>query len=128
MTSPRQPIIPMLVLATALSGGCASDGGYSGSSSVSVGTSFYYGSAWYGNPAYWYGSPGYVVVAPPGGAVGPPNGPVAPGGDRPTVNPLPAQQPSAADRSRMPSAQPRMSTPSARTSMPRGSRGGGRRR
>jgi hypothetical protein len=118
-------------LAILLLVGCASDDGYSGSSSVSVGASFYYGTGWYGSPYYGY-PPGYVVVPPdyvdrPGepGRPGGPGGPdVGPRPEQPIANPPSAAQPKAS--SRMPSAQPRVSSSSMRSSIPRG--GGGRRR
>lgn len=108
---------------TAMLGGCASDG-YS-SSSVSYGTSFYYGHSWYDDPYYWSRSPSYVVVAPD--RPDRPEQPIERPETRPT--PLPATRPPEpqARRSQMPTAQPRLSSPSRGASIPRVPRGGMRR-
>ncbi len=108
--------------------GCASDGYSSGSSSVSVGASFYYGAGWYGGTYYPYGPPGYVVVPPDyANRPGEPGRPVGP--EQPIAKPQPvgpSQLPATSSGSRMPSAQPRMSSSSSRASIPRASRGGRR--
>ena len=120
----------MLALTTACSaaviGGCASDG-YS-SSSVSYGSSFYYGHSWYNDPYYWSRSPSYVVVAPD--RPDRPDRPIERPDTRPTplpAQPMPQPEPRASSRSRMPPAQPRMSSPSRGASIPRVPRGGMRR-
>lgn len=54
----------LALLTLALGTGCASDGGGSVSTSMSVGYGGYYGSGWYGG--YYYDAYPPVVVVPPG--------------------------------------------------------------
>jgi hypothetical protein len=141
----RQPAASVFLIVSLALAGCTSDSYSGGSSSVTVGASFYYGAGWYGGTYYPYGPPGYVVVPPdyypdrpgdPGRPGGPGEGPRP---ENPIATPLPAQpgasqlpsqrpEPSASASSRMPAAQPRVSSSSSRASIPRAPRGGGGRR